>query len=182
MPPTDPSKFVARGRVDEDGNVTGLDVDAGQEVIVFSVPEALDSERVEEVAETPRDLALELMAVFYEHKELGEEQAERFRERYGELPTDDLIQRVEDINDDLRDRFEEVTQDLGSQYEKVEAELEERLREALALATGSDAGSGDVETPARSIDLEETEGEPASEPAAREAGAAASQPDDADRE
>lgn len=176
MAPTDPTSFVKRARVGEDGTIEGIEAETGQEVLVFSVPEPLDSERLEEVAETPRELAFELMAAFYEHKELGEEQAERFRERYGTLPHDDLVQRVEDINRDLRDRVEEVTQEVGSQYEKVEEELEERLRETLALATGDDGG--DVETPARSIDLQEADEAP-SDAAAREAGAAASQRDDA---
>lgn len=175
MPPTDPTNFVKRARVGEDGSIADIDAEPGQEVLVLGVPEFLDSERIEEVAETPRELAFELMAAFYEHKELTEEQADRFRDRYGALPTEDLVNRVEDINRDLRERVEEVTQEVGTQYEKVGEELEERLREALALATGEDSG-GDVETPARSIDLQEAD-ESTSDAAAREAGAAASQRD-----
>ncbi len=158
---------VSLQQVDDDGQIAGLDAHAGKEVLLVPVPNGLERDRLDTALETPRQLALELVDAARQHKELGEEQVQSFRERYGKGPGEDLAQRFRNMNDDVRKRLQGLQEDLNQRFEELEDQVEARVKEiealvgprvqaALGRREGDDETAADA-TEARTVELQEAD-------------------------
>lgn len=162
---------VTLQQVDDEGKIVGLGTHAGKEVLLVPVPEGIDRDRLDTALETPRQLGRELLDAARQHKELGQEQVQGFRERYGKGPGEDLAQRFREMNDDVRERLQGLQQDLNQRFEELEEQVETRVREIESLVgprvqaafgrrgkEGGAEGEGPEDaTQPRTVELEETE-------------------------